>query len=1155
MHSRIVRWTLVWTASLLLALICIGWLPLLSAIGKSNSTTNRSEIILGGTEYNSTSSTEPTIVMRGSRQLGSSIDIRLRFSIKEFSQYENVFQTADRDDGIRLEIFSTPEKTIRSAIIYSKNGAVHVFQVNKDLDLNKTYLLTLRTEKAGFVSVYLNSEHLGYFWDELIVFSDFLLGRGYDSVRTFTGHVALEYGRIILASPMEKTLAWIERVKILPYIGYVFLLISVLAFMKIGEFVFYENEELLCEYPGWKRFEKMSSIARKIKNSKYCAGIATRLGSNADVYFLILFKLQIIISFYAVAKYSWGIGNLINDSSRSIWGYSLYEWTKIFYNPFGGNIFNYFILCIFAGLYGLVIYVFINKKNIELIENASNNGKYSLIYLFIISLILLAKTSLSKHDPALRLILVALFPFLYAFALKYKEILIEWWSLLTPKILFQKIAHAESYPHKRKAIQVKEILSISYAFALKRKKILIEWWSFLTLKTFYQRITNDKSYPNNSKAILIKAILFMSLILNKRSLIFLTFILLFIVSFEPMNIIKGPVYLLNEYDIPNETYIDGVMVNNEVFLNNLQKNNPESSNAISEAETISRGNLQMEPTRNITMSTLFSNRLNTRYVLPVKNEKSMTNMTNKPVISSKTIKEFYLNNYNEYLYYNISRGQINHIGHVLNPINEYQLGKPIRDIYMQYGLGYTFLLKWTMELFGGTSIENYYKCYIYYVVYFIFYLIMVFVLFRSSLFAAISFAVLCYAYYLQEFIPLILAPGINPAIHLFDVFVVLFLVYYFRKSNLLYLVLAVLSALAGIVMNKQFGSILTVAVIVSIFLYLQENAEKKERRRGFLITGLTIVLAALVSCLTATGTLGETLPYFLTGLFSFPASRKIINLTLIYISCSYLFFFTLKDCRHYLKYVYVMVSIYTQGLFVYFYWSGLSNHLPTVIPFLGLQLLLMIFIAQNILFNDRERLRKLISAALHVALAVLLVFIVQYSVTFYRQKAFFINNFVIHTAYNWNLEKAKIVTTINPKPIMESISLIQRYSPNDKGIFILSKYDNLLPFLANRYSKMTFFEMTWHLVSERESKKAIATILAAKPELIFIDSNLPDGMYDPWSKLFYGWWDPERNSRLGRYRELQKVIESVSFGYSLVEKGTLISVYQRNLRMGTSNQE
>ena len=129
-----------------------------------------------------------------------------------------------------------------------------------------------------------------------MVFSNFLLGRGFDSSRTFSGHVSLEYGRIIAVSPMEKTLAWIERLKIFRFTGYIFLLISVLALMKIGEFVFYENEELLREYPNWKRLQAITDKVQKIKNSKRWAAVFPRIERIADDYFLVLFKLQIILS-------------------------------------------------------------------------------------------------------------------------------------------------------------------------------------------------------------------------------------------------------------------------------------------------------------------------------------------------------------------------------------------------------------------------------------------------------------------------------------------------------------------------------------------------------------------------------------------------------------------------------------------------------------------------------------------------------------------------------------------------------------------------------------------------------------------------------------------------------------------------------------------
>ena len=100
--------------------------------------------------------------------------------------------------------------------------------------------------------------------------------------------------------------------------------------------------------------------------------------------------------------------------------------------------------------------------------------------------------------------------------------------------------------------------------------------------------------------------------------------------------------------------------------------------------------------------------------------------------TKKKYRSFVSRNFLENVFYNMSRGQINHIGHILNPINEYMLGKPIKEIYFQYGIGNTFIMKWTMELFGGISIENYYKCYIFYLIYFMTFLLMLFVLFEAK---------------------------------------------------------------------------------------------------------------------------------------------------------------------------------------------------------------------------------------------------------------------------------------------------------------------------------------------------------------------------------------------------------------------------------------
>ena len=76
--------------------------------------------------------------------------------------------------------------------------------------------------------------------------------------------------------------------------------------------------------------------------------------------------------------------------------------------------------------------------------------------------------------------------------------------------------------------------------------------------------------------------------------------------------------------------------------------------------------------------------------------------------------------------------------------------------------------------------------------------------------------------------------------------------------------------------------------------------------------------------------------------------------------------------------------------------------------------------------------------------------------------------FVTHKTYNWNLEKAKFRSTMDPEYFVDSVSLIQTYAPSHNGIHIISKYDNFLPFLAKKYSAMPFFDLQWFLLTAKE---------------------------------------------------------------------------------------
>lgn len=635
---------------------------------------------------------------------------------------------------------------------------------------------------------------------------------------------------------------------------------------------------------------------------------------------------------------------------------------------------------------------------------------------------------------------------------------------------------------------------------------------------------------------------------QRRTLIIFTMLLFVVISLEPLGIVKGPAYLMNEYcDLYGETLIKGNVIDNKQFLNNLRDVDLESVDSLSDVDQKSDLGADKAGTSSQSKIDHLFWEYRTKSLEPLRQYAILRQLNaNLATLDVEGIKKFYLANFLEYSHQNMSRGQINHIGQVLNPINEYELGKPLDEVYIQYGLGNTFLMKWTMGLFGGTSVQNYYKCYAYYIVYFVFYLLMLYLLFGGALYTSLGFLFLVFAFYFQGFIAFILAPGILPTIHFFDVIVIILFSCFLKSKRPMYLGAAALFSVASIVLNRQFGTILAAAQCGSFLLYIIENYQG-----GRKLTWLFLVLLFVLSCAVTfhfaqIGNLDPTFSFFLLGLFSWPANHWIIVLTICYLVVSYSFLFFLKYSRHYLKYVYLLIFIYAQGLLVYYYWSGLPNHLPTVIPFVGLQLVLMAYITETVILLNMNTMRRVFVIMARSGLAVLALATLLSSVHYYKEKLQYGKNFSDHKVYEWKFDRAHVITTINPKLIENSIDLIHKYSNNEKRIYIISKYDNLLPYLSQRYSRMPYFEMSWHLLSVKDTNDAVKIIKNDRAKYLFVDRDIDNDTDDLWAKIFNsGPTDDERASRFGRYRELFHVYKAVSPDYKLIENGSLLAVYER----------
>lgn len=800
-----------------------------------------------------------------------------------------------------------------------------------------------------------------------------------------------------------------------------------------------------------------------------------------------LYKLQLAFSCIALALLSWNVTILLKRAFLADLKAKINVWAYIFYHPIGSNLFNYIAISVVIGACALSGYLLANRRNVEWLKGKIEGNRTFVFFatissLFLVGLILVMPSGLGRMAVAL---LVVIIPF---------------FSLFKPR-------------------------------SLVRSGIMLSAISWL-----------------------------------------------FLISADPLLVAMGPAYLMNEYaDIYGETYVKSKPINEKEFLDKIKDINIREMlrvfyYLVARYESLKMDHEEDKGLREV-IGSIFAkykyidivaaqrhvihmlSRDDTLYD-DLKNEKEAyakeylegfkRQIENLNRIDVETLKEFYRRNEIEYAYQNMSRGQINHIGHVLNPLNEYQGGKPLSSIYMQYGLGNTLLMKWTMDLFGGVSIDNYYKCYFYYVVYYILFIFMLYLIFKERMYVFTGTVFLAASFFGYSFIGFILAPGIIPSIHFLDAGVLIFMLLFLRNGRIGHLTAAALLSLLSIVINRQFGIILAAAFIGAMSFYIIEN--KKGMNRLLWITTIIAFsfLSVVVFQLTNIGTLGKTFYYYLTGLFSWPARPLIKDLTILYLVLSYSFLLMLKKVRNGLKYLYLLVFIYSQGLFVYYYWSGLNNHLPMVMPFVGLQLMLMIHISENLLSGGSTAIQRTLDVTKYILFAVVSLFALLNAKDFYMEKVRLQRSFTFHRIHNWEFDRARLITTINPEPVRESINLIKKYSPDERGIFIISKYDNLFPFLSARYSRMPFFEMHWHLFSESESREAIERIRGSKPDFIFVDSNIDRYDIDPWAQIYYEMSViKERASRIERYAELYKLFLAVKGDYEKVEEGTLISVYRR----------
>ena len=117
-------------------------------------------------------------------------------------------------------------------------------------------------------------------------------------------------------------------------------------------------------------------------------------------------------------------------------------------------------------------------------------------------------------------------------------------------------------------------------------------------------------------------------------------------------------------------------------------------------------------------------------------------------------------------------------------------------------------------------------------------------------------------------------------------------------------------------------------------------------------------------------------------------------------------------------------------------------------------------------------------------------------------------------------------------------------------IYMISKYDNILSYLSNKYTGLPFFELRSTIVTEDEFE-IIENIFSEKADIIFVDNDIEMNFDDEIRKRsFFDIYSDtmERDNLLVRIKKLEtlkKLFQNIKNNYELVEKGKLVSVYKK----------
>ncbi len=649
--------------------------------------------------------------------------------------------------------------------------------------------------------------------------------------------------------------------------------------------------------------------------------------------------------------------------------------------------------------------------------------------------------------------------------------------------------------------------------------------------------------------LFLPILLFISQKINKKVtyLAWSVIILNVIVIFVPL-IFSKP-YIINTYfDLPTSTKIQS---NNEIKV-------------VDSIDFINKHNLQAfqkydfrkdKGKNSFTKGEKFTN--HKQFI--IETTKKYEKVNNQPLIFSETlikenedaprtneVSEFLRKKWVENTLQTNDRFFFHHHNFFIGAVNEYDLGKSHKSINSQYGIGSMMIMSGVLNLFGGVSYQGYLN--VIFVSYLLYAFLGMFMFYSFSknkkLSIMLSLGIL-FSYALVGYTVILMAPGHSPIRHFFDI-TALSALYFISKNNrgsIKNYVLLLGLLFLSIFMSSSNGLMLSLAC-VGVIGFDGLFGENK-RYRQILYAVLLLIGIALFFKFIGNYENNFLLKYYSNGLIGVGGSVFIHSFMLTIFFVTYIFILLFYDkIQPQLRLVFVGTFFYLQEFYLYYLWMSNIDHFLHITPLIIFFFLIVLLVVKD-LWEGKAFTAKSFNKFTSFILVYLSFTSALFLVVYLGSKYYYLKDMNYNVINDWQNHRVKIKTSISEQYFMNAAKLIQKYSPIDSGITIFSKYDNIIPFMAKRYSNSKYSDLQWMLVGEKEFNEVLAEVRNNKPKIIFTDTDIEREFEGDYYPFLTNTFKHEAIMRIARLNKIKQLFLEIKDNYTKVTSGKLITVWER----------